>query len=113
MSVIGIVHVACSFGTSGVWQICDIVWWWGFGCWTQRLRASMSAATEKITVCSILRSSISAYVSVGLPPDQGSRAKGFQFHAYFYMPFILDSVRCNGFELRSGNASKAKWNEFP
>lgn len=85
----------------------------GFGCWTQRLRASMSAATEKITVCSILRSSISAYVSVGLPPGQGLRAKGFQFHAYFYMLFILDSVCSNGFELRRGNASKAKWNEFP
>lgn len=113
MSVMGIVHVAYSFGTSGIWQICDIVWWWGFGCWTQRLRASMSAATEKITVCSILRSSISVYVSVRLPPAQGLRAKGFQSNAYFYMLFILDSVCSNGFELRRGNASKAEWNEFP
>ena len=61
----------------------------------------------------ILLSLISAYVSVGLPPVQGLRAKGFQFHAYFYMLFILDSVRSNGFELRRGNASKAKWNGFP
>ena len=105
MSVMGIVHVACSFRTSGVWQNCDIVWWWGFGCRTQRLCASLSAATEKITVCSILRSLISTYVSVGLPPVQYLRVKGFQFYAYFTCS--LYSVCSNGFELRRGNASKA------
>ena len=60
-----------------------------------------------------LRSLISVYVSVGLPPGQGLRAKDFQFRAYIYMLFILDTVRSNGFELRRGNANKVKWNGFP